>query len=290
MLEKGIPMSLHCHEIRQSVKMALAEDLNHLSPQEGDITAQLVPESQKAKATLISREQGIFCGQAWADETFQQVDPTIEVIWHVKDGDSIEQDQTLCSLSGSARSILTAERTALNFIQTLSGTASVTQTYVNALQHSSTKLLDTRKTIPTMRQAQKYAVTCGGGYNHRIGLFDAFLIKENHILACGGIAQAVHNAKKLHPEKPIEIEVANLDELQQAIDSKADIAMLDNFSLPMLAQAVQINQKQIKLEISGNVTLDTISVFGELGVDYISVGALTKHIQALDLSLRIIHI
>lgn len=290
MFEKGILMPLQCDEIKQSVKVALAEDLNYLSPQEGDITAQLVPESQQAHATLISREQGIFCGKAWADETFRQVDPTVKVLWHIKDGDSVEPNQILCSISGSARSILTAERTSLNFIQTMSGTASKTNTYIRALHHSSTKLLDTRKTIPGMRQAQKYAVTCGGGHNHRIGLFDAFLIKENHILACGGIAEAIDSARTLFPTKPIEIEVENIQELQQAIDSKADIAMLDNFSLPMLEQAIHINQKRIKLEVSGNVTLDNISVLGELGVDYISVGALTKHIQALDLSLRIIHI
>lgn len=281
------------NDIRVSVKAALDEDLGHLSPSEGDITAQLIPAQQYGEAVLITREEGVFCGKAWAEQVFKQLGGEVVLHWHVDDGDLLLPNQKLCDLSGPARTLLTGERTAMNFIQTLSGVASLTKIYCDKLAGSHCQLLDTRKTLPGLRTAQKYAVTCGGGKNHRIGLFDAFLIKENHIMACGGIAKAIHNARALHPDKPVEVEVENLEELQQALQAQADIVMLDNFNVSDMLSAVALNRQHLaqhgkaaKLEVSGNVTLETLATIASTGVDYISVGALTKHVRALDLSMR----
>lgn len=278
-------MALSQQLISQLVKSALDEDLNYQGA-DGDITAQLIPETQQASAKVITRETGIFCGKQLILEVFEQVDPSVAVNVLVEDGDTIEENQTLFTAVGNARAILTAERTALNFVQTLSGTATTTAHYVKELAGTGTQLLDTRKTIPGLRSLQKYAVKCGGGENHRIGLFDAFLIKENHIAACGGIENAVRQAKANHPSKPVEVEVESLAELQQALDAGADIIMLDNFTVEMIKQAVTITHKQAKLEVSGNMTLDTLRTYSQAGVDFISSGALTKHVKALDLSMR----
>lgn len=275
------------NEIQLTVKQALFEDLGGLSPQEGDITANLIPVEQQANAKVISRENAILCGSAWATEAFLQVDSTLQIKWLAADGDKIEPNECFLEISGNARSILTAERTALNFLQTLSATATVTAECVALLAGGKAKLLDTRKTIPGLRNAQKYAVSCGGGVNHRIGLYDAFLIKENHILACGSINAAVTQARQSHPDKKVEVEVENLEELRQAIDSKADIVMLDNFSKKDLLDAVAINQGITRLEVSGNITKTRLLELRDVGVDYISSGALTKHIDAIDLSLRL---
>ncbi len=288
------------NDIRLTVKFALEEDLgyqsnSHLNAEQklsADITAQLIPSDKHAQAVLITREEGVFCGKAWAEQVFNQLGGEVAIHWHVDDGDLLVANQVLCELSGPARAILTGERTAMNFIQTLSGVASLTKHYVDRMAGTHCELLDTRKTIPGLRTAQKYAVTCGGGKNHRIGLFDAFLIKENHIMACGSIAKAVTAARQLVSDKLVEVEVENLDELKQALDAQADIVMLDNFDITMMLQAVELNNsypetQRVKLEVSGNVTSDTITDFAKTGVDYISVGALTKHIKALDLSLRL---
>ena len=274
-------------DIKQMVSIALAEDLGNLPAKEGDITAALLPDATIATATLITREHGIFCGRAWMDEVFHQLGNEVQINWSVQDGDPISPNQVLCTLNGPARLLLTGERTAMNFVQTLSGTATMTHTYCEQIKETDVQLLDTRKTIPGMRTAQKYAVKCGGGYNHRIGLYDAFLIKENHIAAYGSIEKAVQAAHQLSPNKLVEVEVETLDELQEAITAKADIVMLDNFSVQMMQNAVQINQNHVKLEVSGNVTLDTIATYAKTGIDYISVGALTKHVTAIDLSMRL---
>jgi nicotinate-nucleotide pyrophosphorylase (carboxylating) len=287
------------NDIRHSVKTALNEDLGHNEHQSvedmlnADITAMLIPADKQVRGTLITREDGVFCGKAWAEQVFNQLGGQVALHWHVDDGDLVVANQVLCELSGSARVILTGERTAMNFIQTLSGVASLTKRYVDKLAGTQTRLLDTRKTIPGLRTAQKYAVTCGGGKNHRIGLFDAFLIKENHIMACGGIAEAIQAARTLHNDKPVEVEVESIDELKAALDGGSDIIMLDNFDITMMLEAVALNNtykesgRGAKLEVSGNVTLDTLADFAKTGVDYISVGALTKHVRALDLSLRL---
>ena len=275
-------------EIRRAVSTALAEDLGGHSAIDGDITANLIAVETQATAKVISREPAVFCGKAWVDEVFLQLGNTVTVTWFVADGDLVAADQTLFTLQGPARTLLTGERNALNFVQTLSGVATLTKQYVDKLAGTQCQLLDTRKTIPGLRFAQKYAVTCGGGKNHRIGLFDAYLIKENHIMACGGIAQAISKAKQLQPGKRVEVETENLAELQQALDAGADIVMLDNFDIPMMEAAVALNQGRAKLEVSGNVTIDTLASFAATGVDFISVGALTKHVQATDLSMRFI--
>ena len=286
------------NDIRLAVKIALDEDLGYPSADneallDCDITAQLIPADKIAEGTLITREEGVFCGKAWAEQVFNQLGGEVALHWHVDDGDLVVPNQLLCELSGPARAILTGERTAMNFIQTLSGVASLTKIYVDKLAGTHTRLLDTRKTIPGLRTAQKYAVTCGGGKNHRIGLYDAFLIKENHIMACGSIAKAVNAARALHADKPVEVEVESLTELTQALDAGADIIMLDNFDITMMVDAVACNNSYkdrglgAKLEVSGNVTLETLSDFAQTGVDFISVGALTKHVRALDLSLRL---
>ena len=273
--------------IREQVSNALVEDLGGELNAANDITANLIDESVTAKATIITREPCVVCGIAWATQAFALIDESVLLTWHVKDGEKVEADTVLVSLEGSARAILTAERTALNFLQTLSATATVTAFYAKYLAGTSTKILDTRKTLPGMRYAQKYAVRCGGGQNHRVGLFDAFLIKENHIFSCGNIGKAVSRAKAMMPGKPVEVEVENLDELKQALSASADIVMLDNFTNEQIQQAVAMNKGQCKLEVSGNITDERLASLSQLGVDYISSGALTKHIQAVDLSLRI---
>ncbi len=278
----SVPHSL----ISQLVKLALDEDLNYQSANDGDITAQLIPENEQANAKVITREDCVFCGKDIILEVFKQVDESVKVDVLVNDGDTVAANSTLFTASGSARAILTAERTALNFVQTLSGTATTTAHYVKELAGTTTQLLDTRKTIPGLRALQKYAVKCGGGANHRIGLFDAFLIKENHIAACGGINKAVAQAKLNHPSKPVEVEVESLNELEQAIDAGADIIMLDNFSVEQIQQAVVITDKRAKLEVSGNMTLETLKTYSQAGVDFISSGALTKNLQSIDLSMR----
>ncbi|TMN89152.1 nicotinate-nucleotide diphosphorylase (carboxylating) [Pseudoalteromonas phenolica] len=272
--------------ISELVTQALNEDLNFQSAADGDITAQLIPAEQQAHAYVFTREDCVFCGKALILEVFKQVDESVEVEVLVNDGDLVTANSQLFTATGSARAILTAERTALNFVQTLSGTATTTAHYVKALNNSSTQLLDTRKTVPGLRALQKYAVACGGGKNHRIGLFDAFLIKENHIAACGGIAAAVKQAKLNHPSKPVEVEVENLNELQQAIDAGSDIIMLDNFSVPQIQQAVEVTAQRAKLEVSGNMTIEILAEYAQAGVDYISSGALTKNVQSIDLSMR----
>jgi nicotinate-nucleotide pyrophosphorylase (carboxylating) len=253
----------------------------------GDITAGLVDPSETATATVITRETGVICGTQFVDAVFHAVDPSLCVTWSKCDGDPLLTNDTLFTVSGAARSILTAERTALNFLQMLSGTASYSAHLAQLVDGTGTKLLDTRKTIPGFRLAQKYAVTCGGCYNHRMGLFDAFLIKENHIAACGGIQQAISTAQAQSPGKPVEIEVENLDELRAALDAGADRVMLDNFSLSNLRQAVALNAGRSELEASGNVTQATLLSIAQTGVDFISIGALTKVVQPLDLSMRI---
>ncbi|MFM5668162.1 carboxylating nicotinate-nucleotide diphosphorylase [Aeromonas hydrophila] len=281
-------------DIRRAVRAALLEDLGDaLTPLDqpdagADITAQLIPANRLASARVITREAGVFCGQPWVDEVFVQLGGEVRVEWLVQDGEVLSPNQELFRLHGPARVLLTGERNALNFVQTLSGVASLTARYVAELADTDCRLLDTRKTLPGLRSAQKYAVTCGGGKNHRIGLFDAYLIKENHILACGGIAEAISEARRLNQGKPVEVEVESLVELEQALAAGADIVMLDNFDIPMMREAVALNQGRAKLEVSGNVTLDTLADYAATGVDFISVGALTKHVRALDLSMRFI--
>ena len=268
--------------IAKLVTQALAEDIAS-----GDITAELIGADVRASGRIVTREEGILCGTAFALEAFQQIDPSCYVEWAGQDGDPIVADSLVCTLSGTARALLTGERTALNFLQLLSGTATTASQYAARVAHTGVKLLDTRKTVPGLRLAQKYAVTCGGCYNHRIGLFDAFLIKENHISAAGGIAEAVAAARKVAPEKPVEVEVENEAELEQALTACADRIMLDNFTLEALRDAVSHTEGRAELEASGNVTDETLVAIAETGVDFISIGALTKHVRALDLSMRI---
>ena len=275
-------------DITRTVRDTLAEDLGGSVDASRDITASLIPEDTQGQAKIITREEGIFCGRLWADEVFNQLGQEVTIEWHVNDGDVLVPNQTLCTLKGPARTLLTGERNAMNFIQTLSGCATTTARYVKELEGTDCRLLDTRKTIPGLRSALKYAVACGGGYNHRIGVFDAYLIKENHIMACGGITKAVAIAKQLNPGKPVEVETETLAELQEAIDAGADIIMLDNFDLEMMRKAVEINAGRAALENSGNITLENLRIYAQTGVDYISVGALTKHIRALDLSMRFV--
>ena len=265
-----------------NVAAALAEDVG-----DGDITAMLVDPQATATGHVITRSAGVFCGRPWVDATIRRVDPTVAVSWHVADGDRIEPDQRLFSVSGAARALLTAERTMLNFVQLLSGTASLTRTYVDLIANTPAQILDTRKTVPGLRAAQKYAVRCGGGVNHRQGLFDAFLIKENHITAAGSIETAVAAAKALRPGYPVEVEVESVGELRQALVAGADIAMLDNFSPTDSETAVAVAQGQIKLESSGGIDAATIVDYARTGVDFISIGDLTKRIEPLDLSMRL---
>ncbi len=279
-------------DISRAVRAALLEDLGDAltaldqPDASADITAQLIPADRISTARVITREAGVFCGQPWVDEVFAQLGGEVKVEWKVQDGERLAPNQELFRLNGPARVLLTGERNALNFVQTLSGVATLTARYVAELEGTDCRLLDTRKTLPGLRTAQKYAVTCGGGKNHRIGLYDAYLIKENHILACGGIQEAIAEARHLNPGKPVEVEVESLAELEQALAARADIVMLDNFDIPMMQEAVRLNQGRAKLEVSGNVTLDTLAGYAATGIDFISVGALTKHVRALDLSMR----
>ena len=270
-------------EITNSVARALQEDIG-----EGDITAQLIPANAQANATVITRDNAVICGQPWVDEVFRQFDPQVKLEWFVKDGDLVKPDQPLFSLIGSTRSLLSGERCALNFLQTLSGTATVSHYYSSMVAETQVKLLDTRKTIPGLRLAQKHAVLTGGCHNHRIGLFDAYLIKENHIAGCGSITAAVNTAKQNKPDKLVEIEVECLEGLTEALSAGADIIMLDNFSLADMREAVSINNCRSKLEASGNITDAGLLDVAKTGVDYISIGALTKHVKAVDLSMRLV--
>ena len=272
-------------DIPQTVARALAEDVGG-----GDLTAELIPVDAHKRAHVISREDAVLCGQAWFDEVFKQLDRTVSVEWSLRDGERMARNQTICRLSGPARALLTGERTALNFLQTLSGTATTTRQYADEVAGTRCRILDTRKTLPGLRLAQKYAVRCGGGDNHRIGLFDAILIKENHIIAAGSIAAAAAHARQLAGARMVEIEVENLDELRQALATDVDRILLDNFTRPDLQQAVDVararTDKKIQLEASGNVTLHTIRSLAETGVDFFSIGGLTKHVCAVDLSMR----
>ncbi len=277
-------LEIPLHTIKEQVQNALNEDIGS-----GDITAVLIPENEAVHAHIISREDGVLCGCEWVNQAFLQLDESIDLKWQVSDGDHVTTNQILCNISGNARAILTAERTALNFLQTLSGTATITNHYVSAIKDSDVKILDTRKTIPGLRRAQKYAVSCGGGTNHRIGLFDGILIKENHIAAAGSIANAVIQARQFSSTNiPVEVEVETLNDVEAALSAGADILLLDNMDVASINKAVTMNQGQAKLEISGGVTMDALVQLAQTGVDYISVGALTKKIEPLDLSLLII--
>lgn len=266
-----------------NVRAALAEDVGS-----GDVTAELIDAGSPARARVITREAGVFCGEPWVRETCRQVSGDIRVDFGVTDGDAVTPDQALFMLEGPARSLLTAERTILNFVQLLSGTATQTRRYVDLLAGTPTRLLDTRKTIPGLRAAQKYAVRCGGGHNHRIGLFDAFLVKENHIAAAGNIRAAIERARGLHPQLTLEVEVENLGELEQAIAGRADIAMLDNFDLDDTRRAVKMARGRLKLEASGGIDDTRIRAIAETGVDYISLGIITKQVIPMDLSMRFV--
>lgn len=270
-------------DIQQVVQYGLDEDIGT-----GDITAALIPENTQSKAQVICREQAILCGTAWFEEVFRQLDRQITIDWQANDGDPVEADNIICLLEGNARHLLSGERVALNFLQTLSAVATHTQAYVNAIGNFRTKILDTRKTLPGLRKAQKYAVACGGGSNHRMGLYDAYLIKENHILAAGSIEQAVHQARAINPGIPVEVEVENLGQLRQAIDAGVDQVLLDNMNLDTLREAVAISQGRVRLEASGGVNLETVRSIAETGVDFISVGSLTKNVHAIDLSMRFV--
>lgn len=269
-------------EITANVRNALAEDIGS-----GDITAQLIPAAQRARARIITREETIVCGTAWVDEVFRQLDAGVTVQWQVRDGERAQADQTLFTLEGPARALLSGERSALNFLQLLSGVATRCREYADLVEGTAVQLLDTRKTLPGLRLAQKYAVTCGGCHNHRIGLYDAFLIKENHIAACGGIAQAVSAAHRIAPGRPVEIEVEDLNELRQALEAGADIIMLDELSFEDIRTAVALSAGRAKLEASGGINRDTLRAYAETGVDYISIGSLTKDVKAIDLSMRL---
>lgn len=264
-----------------TVALALAEDVSG-----GDLTAALIPEATQAEATVISREPAVLCGTAWFDAVFQQLDACIVTDWRAADGDRIASDQLLCVLRGPARDLLTGERTALNFLQVLSGTATLARRYADLVAGTNAVILDTRKTLPGLRLAQKYAVRCGGCQNHRIGLFDAVLIKENHIMAAGSIGRAIAAARHLYPDITVEVEVENLAQLEEALAARPDIVMLDNFDLATLAVAVRIADRRVKLEASGNVNFETVRPIAETGVDYISIGGLTKDVRAVDFSMR----
>jgi len=270
-------------DLQANVSAALLEDVG-----DGDITARLIPAEELASAAIITREDAIICGIDWVNEVARQVDPTIAIDWMVADGQQAEANQLLFQAYGNARSLLTFERCALNFLQCLSGTASIAHYYAGLVADTQVKLLDTRKTIPGLRKAQKYAVACGQCYNHRIGLYDAFLIKENHIAACGGISQAIATARGQEPAKPVEVEVESMDELQQALDAGADRIMLDNFTLREMREAVELCAGRAELEASGGITEQTLRPIAETGVDYISIGALTKDCRAIDLSMRFV--
>ncbi|PPI79290.1 carboxylating nicotinate-nucleotide diphosphorylase [Marinobacter flavimaris] len=266
----------------ENVAQSLREDIG-----DGDITARLIPADKQATGRVITRETATVAGREWVDEVFRQVDPAVELDWQVADGETVSPDQVLFTMQGSARSLLSSERAALNWLQSLSGVATACAGYAARVAHTGVRLLDTRKTLPGLRLAQKYAVTCGGCFNHRIGLWDAFLIKENHIAACGSIAQAIEAAHRIAPGKPVEVETENLDELEQALRAGADIIMLDEFSLEDMRTAVDTTGGKAKLEASGGINADTLVPIAETGVDFISIGALTKDLKAVDLSMRL---
>ena len=268
--------------VNQNVALALAEDVG-----DGDLTASLIPANQQANATIISREDAVICGIDWVDACFKSIDKNAKIKWHINEGDAVIANQLLCEIAGNARALLTAERCALNFLQTLSAVATQTRQYVDAIIGTKTQILDTRKTLPGLRLAQKYAVTVGGGFNQRLALYDGILIKENHIGAVGGIKAALQAASVLACGASIQIEVENLDELQQALDVGATSILLDNFTLADMREAVKINANKALLEASGNVSLKTVRNIAETGVDRISIGSLTKNIRAIDLSMRI---
>tara|TARA_R110000772_G_scaffold260391_1_gene378363 strand:+ start:22160 stop:23017 length:858 start_codon:yes stop_codon:yes gene_type:complete len=269
--------------IKQNVDAALAEDIGT-----GDISAQLIPLDTTARAKIYSRQEATLCGTPWVDEIFRRLDPNIAISWQVEEGQQVAKDQCLVEIAGNARALLSGERTALNFLQTLSGVATVCRHYAGLVSSTKVKLLDTRKTLPGLRIAEKYAVTIGGCFNHRIGLYDAFLIKENHINACGSIAATVRAARELAPGKSVEVEVENLNELEQALEAKADIIMLDNFSVDDMRVAVKRTNKQAKIEASGGINEQTLLSIAKTGVDYISIGTITKDCKAVDLSMRFV--
>jgi len=267
--------------IHADVERALVEDIGT-----GDVTAALIDPAARANARIVCREEAVLAGSPWADECFRQLDPHVHIRWHRADGDRISADTVLCELEGNARALVAGERNALNFLQTLSGTATVTRTYVDAVAGTRAKILDTRKTVPGLRLAQKYAVRCGGGHNHRLGLYDAILIKENHVTAAGGVANAIRAARAARPGVFLDCEVESLDELRDAIEAGADRVLLDEFSDAMLRDAVTLAAGRVPLEVSGSVNLDRVRAIAETGVDCISIGALTKHVRAVDLSMR----
>jgi nicotinate-nucleotide pyrophosphorylase (carboxylating) len=278
------PMSALPPDLVAQVARSLAEDVGS-----GDVTAALIAHSTMAQATVLSREDAVLCGRAWVDETFRQLDTAVTVTWRAKEGDTVAANTILCDISGPARALLTGERTALNFLQTLSGTATITRRYVEAIAGTGCHILDTRKTLPGLRLAQKYAVRCGGGRNHRMGLYDMVLIKENHIIAAGSVAAALAQAHATAPGVPVEIEVETLDEFRAALAAGPDVIMLDEFGEAAMCEAVALNRaadKPVRLEASGGVDLETVRRIAAAGVDYISVGSLTKHLRAVDLSLR----
>ena len=272
-------------DLATQVDAALREDIGS-----GDVTAALVPAGQRVRGSVVTREAAILCGRAWAEETFRRLDPQVRLSWHAADGERLGANQVICEIEGPARAVLTGERTALNFLQLLSGTATATRRLVDAVAGTPCRILDTRKTLPGLRTAQKYAVRCGGGDNHRMGLYDRVLIKENHIAAAGSLTGAIEAARRSAPELTVEVEVESQAELEEALDAKPDIVMLDDFSLAALQAAVKLNQargRPVKLEASGSVSLETVRAIAATGVDYISVGALTKHVRAVDLSMRL---
>ena len=262
------------------IDLALTEDIG-----DGDITSLLIPEDRSVKARIICKENAILCGTPWVSEVYKKIDNSIRIEWNYEEGNCVEVGDSVASITGQARTILTGERTALNFLQTLSGTATIVREYLIALKGTNTKLLDTRKTLPGLREAQKYAVRVAGGTNHRRGLYDAYLIKENHIKSCGSISKALEEARRLRPDKFLEIEVRNIDEFKEALSLKPNMIMLDNFQLSDMEKAVAINSGSVKLEVSGGIDLDSLANIARTGVDYISVGALTKHCRAIDYSL-----
>ena len=271
------------NDIQTTVARALAEDIGT-----GDVTAGLIPAAKQASATVICREAAILCGTAWFNEVFRQLDPAVHIIWQHQDGERVTANAVLCTLQGSARSILSGERAALNFLQTLSATATATRRYVDLVAHTQCRILDTRKTLPGLRTAQKYAVVCGGGTNHRIGLYDRVLIKENHIMAAGSITAAIQQARQLHPGILVEVETENLQELAEATAAQADIIMLDEYSLADMREAVRITDGRIPLEASGGVSPETLVAIAETGVNFVSIGGITKHVRAVDLSMRFV--
>jgi len=272
-------------DLAQQVEAALREDLGS-----GDVTAALVPAAQRVRGSVVAREEAVVCGRAWVDETFRQLDPRVQLTWHVTDGERVAAEQAIFAIAGPARPVLSGERTALNFLQLLSGTATVTRRFVDAVAGTGCRILDTRKTVPGLRTAQKYAVRCGGAQNHRMGLFDQVLIKENHIAAAGSLTGAIEAARGSAAGITVEVEVETLGELQEALNARPDIVMLDDFTLEDMRGAVALNRAQgavAKLEVSGSVSLEAVRAIAETGVDYISVGALTKHVRAIDLSMRL---